>query len=33
MVSLNRCNGSCNTFNDTSSSICVQNKTKDVNLI
>ena len=32
MVSLDRCNGSCNTLDDFSSSICVRNKTKDVNL-
>ena len=31
MFSLHRCNGSCNTFDDQSSRICVSNKTKDVN--
>ena len=32
MVSLDRCNGSCNTLDDTSSRICVPNETEDVNL-
>ena len=27
-----RCNGSCSTLDDPSGKICVQNKTKDVNL-
>ena len=30
MVSLDRCDGSCNTFDNLSSRICVSNKTKDV---
>ena len=30
MVSLDRCNGSCNTLDDFSSRICVPNKTEDV---
>ena len=32
-VNLDRCNGSCKTLDDTSSRICVPNKTKDANLI
>ena len=32
MVSLDRCNGSCNTLDDLSSRIYVPNKVKDVNL-
>ena len=32
MVNLNTCNGSCNTIDDLSSSICVLNKTEDLNL-
>ena len=32
MVSLCRCNGSCNAFYDLSGKICVPNKTKDVNV-
>ena len=32
MVSLDRCNESCNTFDDLSSRICVENKIEDVNL-
>ena len=33
MVSLDRCNGSCNPLDDLSSRICVLNKTVHVNLI
>ena len=32
MVSLDRCNGSCNTIVDPSARICVLNKTENVNL-
>ena len=32
LVNLDRCNGSCNTLHDTSSTICVPNKTEYVNL-
>ena len=32
MVNLDRCVGSCNTFNDLSNKVCVPNKTKDLNL-
>ena len=32
MVSLGRCNGSCNTLDDLSIRTCVLNKTEDVNL-
>ena len=32
MVNLNRCNGSCNTIDDLSSSIGILNKTEDLNL-
>ena len=32
MVSLNRCNRSCNNFNDLSIRICVLNQTEDLNL-
>ena len=32
MVNLNRCNGSCNSLNDTSNKICVPNKIEDLNL-
>ena len=32
MVSLGRCNGSCNTLDDLSVRTCVLNKTEDVNL-
>ena len=32
VVSLNRCDGSCNTFDDLSIRISVPNKTEDVNL-
>ena len=32
IFSIDRCNGSCNTFDDLSSRIYVPNKTKDVNL-
>ena len=32
-VKLDRCVGSCNTFNDLSNKLCVPNKTEDLNLI
>ena len=32
MVNLDRCSGSCNTFDDPSSRTCVPNKKEDVNL-
>ena len=32
MSSIDRCNGSFNTFDDASGRICVPNKTEDVNL-
>ena len=32
MVNLNRCNRSCNTLDNPSGRICVQNKTEDVSL-
>ena len=32
MVSLDRCNESCNTLDDPSGGICVLNKTENVNL-
>ena len=32
MVSFNKCNGSCNFFDDFLSRVCVANKIKDVNL-
>ena len=32
MVNLDRCSGSCNTFDDPSSRICVPKKTEDANL-
>ena len=32
MVSLDECDGSCNSLDDLSSRICVPNKTEDVNL-
>ena len=32
MVSLDGCNGSCNTLEDPSDRICVSNKTENVNL-
>ena len=32
MISLNKCNGSCNSVNDISMKICVPSKTKDVNV-
>ena len=32
MFNLDWCNGICNTSNDPSDKICVQNKTEDVNL-
>ena len=31
-VKLDRCVGSCNTLNDLSNKICIQNKTEDLNL-
>ena len=31
-VKLDRCAGSCNTFNDLSNKVCVPNKTEDLNL-
>ena len=31
-VKLDRCVGSCNTPNDLSNKICIQNKTEDLNL-
>ena len=31
-ITSDKCNGSCNTFNEISRTICVPNKTKDVNL-
>ena len=31
-VSLNKCDGNCNTFNDLSDRVCVPNKTDDVDL-
>ena len=31
-VNLDRCNGSCNTFNDLPNKVCVPNKTEDLNL-
>ena len=33
LVKLDRCVGSCNTFNDLSNKVCVPNKTEDLNLI
>ena len=30
MISLDRCNGSCNTLDDLSSRICFPNKTEDI---
>ena len=30
-VKLDRCVGSCNTLNDLSNEICIQNKTEDLN--
>ena len=32
MVKLNRCVGSCNTLNDLSNTVCVPNKTEDLNI-
>ena len=32
MTSLDRCNGSCNTLDDSFAKICVPNKTEDVNV-
>ena len=32
MVNLDRCNRSCNTFDDTSGKMCVPNKTENVNM-
>ena len=32
MANLDRCNGSCNTLVDRSATICVSNKTENVNL-
>ena len=32
-VNLDRCVGSCNTFNDLSNKVCVPNKTEDLNMI
>ena len=32
MITLDKCDGNCNTFNDISNKICVPNKTEDVNL-
>ena len=32
MISLNRCNGSCNIGDDWSKKVCVPNETKDVNV-
>ena len=32
MVNLDRCNRSCNTFDDTSGKMCVSNKTENVNM-
>ena len=32
LVKINRCNGSCNTFNDFSNCICIPNKTGNLNL-
>ena len=31
-VNLDKCLGSCNTLNDLSTKVCVQNKTEDLNL-
>ena len=31
-ITLDKCNGNCNTFNDISDKKCVSNKTEDVNL-
>ena len=31
MVSLDRCNGSCNTLDNPADRICVPNKTEDIN--
>ena len=31
-VNLDRCVGSCNTFNDLSNKVCVPNKTEDLNI-
>ena len=30
MISLNKCNGSCNVVDDLSTKICVPSKTKDI---
>ena len=32
IINLDRCNGSCNTLDDTCSRICVPNKRENVNL-
>ena len=32
MISLNKCNGSCNSIHDLSTKICVPSKTKDINV-
>ena len=32
VVKLDRCVGSCNTLNDLSNKLCIQNKTEDLNL-
>ena len=32
MFKLDRCVGSCNTFNDLSNNVCVPNKTGDLNI-
>ena len=32
MVNLDRCDGNCNTFDDSSNGICFQNETEDVNV-
>ena len=31
-IKLDRCVGSCNTFNDLSNKVCIPNKTEDLNL-
>ena len=32
MVSIDKCNGSCNAADDLSKKVCVQSKTKDTNV-
>ena len=32
MIGIDKCNGSCNAFDDLSTKICVPSKTKDINV-